>query len=144
MSRPVGTASRPVGTASRPVGTASRPVRTAIAAAALSALIVFIGAESAAAGEQRSVVDTQSRTATTAPTPTPTSTPTPTTGTTHEQQNDEQPVERTDLGFLGVAFLFGIGFLLAAGALGILVSGRARRRRDRADAAAREEGSDVA
>ncbi|GAA1157707.1 hypothetical protein F6W69_03610 [Microbacterium oxydans] len=131
---------------SRPVGTASRPVRTAIAAAALSALIVFIGAESAAAGEQRSVVDVQSRTATTAPTPTPTSTPTPTptTGTTHEQQNGEQPVERTDLGFLGVAFLFGIGFLLAAGALGILVSGRARRRRDRADAAAREEGSDVA
>lgn len=133
---------------SRPVGTASRPVRTAIAAAALSALIVFIGAESAAAGEQRSVVDAQSRTATTAPTPTPTSTPTPTptptTGTTHEQQNGEQPVERTDLGFLGVAFLFGIGFLLAAGALGILVSGRAQRRRDRADAAAREEGSDVA
>ncbi|KTR77107.1 hypothetical protein NS234_08680 [Microbacterium oxydans] len=129
---------------SRPVGTASRPVRTAIAAAALSALIVFIGAESAAAGEQRSVVDAQSRTATTAPTPAPTPTPTPTTGTTHEQQNGEQPVERTDLGFLGVAFLFGIGFLLAAGALGILVSGRARRRRDRADAAAREEGSDVA
>jgi len=131
---------------SRPVGTASRPVRTAIAAAALSALIVFIGAESAAAGEQRSVVGAQSRTTTTAPTPTPTSTPTPTptTGTTHEQQNGEQPVERTDLGFLGVAFLFGIGFLLAAGALGILVSGRARRRRDSADAAAREEGSDVA
>jgi hypothetical protein len=126
---------------SRPVGTASRPVRTAIAAAALSALIVFIGAESAAAGEQRSVVDAQSLTATTAPTPTPA--PAPTTGTTHEQQNGEQPVERTDLGFLGVAFLFGIGFLLAAGALGILVSGRARRRRDRADAAAREEGSDV-
>lgn len=135
---------------SRPVGTASRPVRTAIAAAALSALLVFIGAESAAAGEQRSVVDTQSRTTTTAPTPSPTPTPTPTptppptTGTTHEQQNGEQRVQRTDLGFLGVAFLFGIGFLLAAGALGILVSGRARRRRDRAEPPAGKEDSDVA
>ncbi|WP_282845622.1 hypothetical protein [Microbacterium oxydans] len=127
---------------SRPVGTASRPVLTVIAAAALSALLMFIGTEPAAAGEQRSVVDTRSRTATTAPSPTPT--PTPTTGTTHEQQNGEQRVQRTDLGFLGVAFLFGIGFLLAAGALGILVSGRARHRRDRADAAARKEGSDVA
>lgn len=122
----------------------SRPVGTAIATAALSALLVFIGAESATAGEQRSVVDTHSRTATTAPTPSPTPPPTTGTGTSHEQQNGEQRVERTDLGFLGVAFLFGIGFLLAAGALGILVSGRARRRRDRADAAAKNEGSDVA
>ncbi|MGO4488806.1 hypothetical protein [Microbacterium sp. 2RAF4] len=133
---------------SRPVGTASRPVRTAIAAAALSALLVFIGAESAAAGEQRSVVDTQSRTTTTAPTPSPTPTPTPTpppaTGASHEQQNGEQRVQRTDLGFLGVAFLFGIGFLLTAGALGILVSGRARRRRDRAEPPAGKEDSDVA
>lgn len=143
---------------SRPVGTTSRhPVRTTIAVAVLSALIMFIGAESAAAGEQQGVVDahgadlrsassTQSRTTTPAPAPTPTSTPTPasTTGTTHEQQNGEQAVQRTDLGFLGVAFLFGIGFLLAAGALGVLFSGRARRRRDRAEAAAEEEGSDVA
>lgn len=145
---------------SRPVGTTSRhPVRTTIAAAVLSALIMFIGAESAAAGEQRGAVDaprtdlrsassTPSRTATPAPAPTPTSTPTPTptptSGTTHEQQNGEQGVQRTDLGFLGVAFLFGIGFLLAAGALGVLLSGRARRRRDRAEAAAEEEGSDVA
>ncbi|MFE7198334.1 hypothetical protein [Microbacterium oxydans] len=59
--------------------------------------------------------------------------------------NDGEPrLQRTDLGFLGVAFLVGIGFLLIAGALGILVSGRARRRRDRAEAAARKEGSDVA
>lgn len=143
---------------SRPVGTTSRhPVRTTIAVAVLSALIMFIGAESAAAGEQRGAVDaprtdlrsassTLSRTATPAPAPTPTSTPTPTptSGTTHEQQNGEQGVQRTDLGFLGVAFLFGIGFLLAAGALGVLLSGRARRRRDRAEAAAEEEGSDVA
>ncbi|WP_181157598.1 hypothetical protein [Microbacterium sp. MYb62] len=133
--------------------------------AVLSALIMFIGAESAAAGEQRGAVDapgvdlrsstsTLSRTATPAPAPTPTPTPTsaptptptptPTSRTTHEQQNGEQGVQRTDLGFLGVAFLFGIGFLLAAGALGVLLSGRARRRRDRAEAAAREEGSDVA
>ncbi|PQZ77470.1 hypothetical protein CQ040_14070 [Microbacterium sp. MYb54] len=125
--------------------------------AVLSALIMFIGAESAAAGEQRGAVDapgadlrsassTPSRTATPDPAPTPTSTPTPTptSRTTHEQQNGEQGVQRTDLGFLGVAFLFGIGFLLAAGALGVLLSGRARRRRDRAEAAAREERSDVA
>ncbi|PQZ54840.1 MULTISPECIES: hypothetical protein [unclassified Microbacterium] len=143
---------------SRPVGTTSRhPVRTTIAVAVLSALIMFIGAESAAAGEQRGAVDapgadlrsassTPSRTATPDPAPTPTSTPTPTptSRTTHEQQNGEQGVQRTDLGFLGVAFLFGIGFLLAAGALGVLLSGRARRRRDRAEAAAREERSDVA
>lgn len=147
---------------SRPVSTTSRhPVRTTIAVAVLSALIMFIGAESAAAGEQRGAVDapgadlrsassTPSRTATPAPDPTPTSTPTstptptPTSGTTHEQQNGEQGVQRTDLGFLGVAFLFGIGFLLAAGALGVLLSGRARRRRDRAEAAAGEGDSDVA
>lgn len=147
---------------SRPVGTTSRhPVRTTIAVAVLSALIMFIGAESAAAVEQRGAVDasgadlrsassTPSPTATPAPAPTPTSTPTPTptptptSGTTHEQQNGEQGVQRTDLGFLGVAFLFGIGFLLAAGALGVLLSGRARRRRDRAEAPADEEGSDVA
>lgn len=141
---------------SRPVGTASRPVRTVIAAAALSALLMFIGTEPAAAGEQRSVVDAHSRTATPAPTPAPTPaatpspappptpTPAPTTGTTHEQQNGEQRVQRTDLGFLGVAFLFGIGFLLAAGALGILVSGRARRRRDRAEIPVGKEDSDVA
>ncbi|MFK0240035.1 hypothetical protein ACIQTX_04165 [Microbacterium sp. NPDC090281] len=149
---------------SRPVGTTSRhPVRTTIAVAVLSALIMFIGAESAAAGEQRGAVDaprtdlrsassTLSRITTPAPAPTPTSTPTPastptptsTSGTTHVQQNGEQGVQRTDLGFLGVAFLFGIGFLLAAGALGVLFSGRARRRRDRAEAAAGEGDSDVA
>jgi hypothetical protein len=151
---------------SRPIGTTSgHPVRTTIAVAVLSALIMFIGADSAAAGEHRGAVDapgtdlrsassTPSRTTTPAPAPTPTSTPapastptptpTPTSGTTHEQQNGEQGVQRTDLGFLGVAFLFGIGFLLAAGALGVLFSGRARRRRDRAEAAAGEGDSDVA
>ena len=109
---------------------------------------MFLPVAPAMAGEQRSVADAQSRTAASASppaaAPTPTPTPTPTTGTTHEQQNGEQRVQRTDHGFLGVAFLFGIGFLLAAGALGVLVSARARRRRDRAETVAGKEGSGVA
>ncbi|MGH3689385.1 MAG: hypothetical protein ACRDT7_04440 [Microbacterium sp.] len=121
------------------------PIRTTVVAALLGALLVFAGAGAAAAGEAQRIAgspgtDARSSnstpapppTPTPAPTPTPTSPPTPATGTTHEQQNGEKRVQRTDLGFLGVAFLFGIGFLLAAGALGVVVSGRARRRRDRA------------
>lgn len=55
-----------------------------------------------------------------------------------EQQNGERPGEREDLGYLGGLVLVGGGFVVVAGAVGIVMSERARRRRER-EAAARED-----
>lgn len=121
-----------------PIGwTMRRAVGTTVMGAVLSVLILLVGGESAAAHVPHSIVgvseaDTPATTQTPAPAPAPTPTPTPTSSTTHEQQNGERRVQRDDLGFLGTVFLVGIGFLLALGATGVVLAGRARRRRDRA------------
>ncbi|WP_126893201.1 hypothetical protein [Microbacterium sp. HSID17254] len=52
----------------------------------------------------------------------------------HQRQNGERPVERDDLGFLGILFVIGMGFVLVAGAVGVAFAGWKRRRRDRAAA----------
>ncbi|WP_136024080.1 hypothetical protein [Microbacterium sp. K27] len=125
-----------------PIGwTMRRAMGTTVMGAVLSVLILLVGGESAAAHVPHSMVGrseadtpatTQTPTPTPTPTPIPTPTPTPTSSTTHEQQNGERRVQRDDLGFLGTVFLVGIGFLLALGATGVVLAGRARRRRDRA------------
>ncbi|WP_136025507.1 MULTISPECIES: hypothetical protein [unclassified Microbacterium] len=119
-----------------PIGwTMRRAVGRTVMGAVLSVLILLVGGESAAAHVPhsmlgRSETDTPATTQTPAPAPAPT--PTPTSSTTHEQQNGERRVQRDDLGFLGTVFLVWIGFLLALGATGVVLAGRARRRRDRA------------
>jgi len=73
-------------------------------------------------------------------TPTPTATPSPSpspsknSDRSHEQQNGEQGVQRDDLGFAGVLVVFGFAFMLTMMAASALVTGHARRRRDRATA----------
>lgn len=77
-------------------------------------------------------------------TPSPSPSPSPTVEETesdedrHQKQNGERPVERDDLGFLGILFVIGMGFVLAAGAVGVVFAGWRRRRRD--GAAADSEG----
>lgn len=108
-----------------PAGPSTRhAVVTSALIAVACALIVLVGAEAAAAADRSGTVGASI---------TPTPTPTPTTGTTHEQQNGERPVERDDLGFLGTVFVVGVGFILVIGATGVVFAGRARRRRDRAN-----------
>ncbi|MCC2030169.1 hypothetical protein KEC56_11695 [Microbacterium sp. YMB-B2] len=121
-----------------PHSTASRrksTFRLAVVVAALSAGLLFIGAEAAAASSSNwSASSTPAPTETLSPTPTPTES----TDKPHQELVDEQGSERGDLGFLGVVFVAGLGFILAAGAVGALLVARERRRRDRAEAASKE------
>ena len=71
---------------------------------------------------------------TASPSPSPSPTETESDADRHQRQNGERPVERDDLGFLGILFVIGIGFALVAGAVGVAVAGGKRRRRDRVGA----------
>lgn len=120
--------------------------------AALTLLLVLLGAQSATAQDQSATsqasqpaISTQPlATASTTPTPSPTPTPSEAEKTDHQQQNGEEDVERTDLSLLGFAFVGAIGFLLAAGALGVFLSARAKRSRDHRSTTHSEEASDEA
>ncbi|MEV8249597.1 hypothetical protein AB0O87_01570 [Microbacterium sp. NPDC076768] len=118
--------------------------------AALTLLLVLLGAQSATAQDQSATsqasqpaISTQPL-ATASTTPTPSPTPSEAEKTDHQQQNGEEDVERTDLSLLGFAFVGAIGFLLAAGALGVFLSARAKRSRDRRSTTHSEEASDEA
>lgn len=118
--------------------------------AALTLLLVLLGAQSATAQDQSATsqanqpaISTQAL-ATATSTPTPSPSPSEAEKTDHQQQNGEEDVERTDLSLLGFAFVGAIGFLLAAGALGVFLSARAKRSRDRRSTTHSEEASDEA
>lgn len=118
--------------------------------AALTLLLVLLGAQSATAQDQSATsqasqpaISTQPL-ATASTTPTPSPSPSEPEKTDHQQQNGEEDVERTDLSLLGFAFVGAIGFLLAAGALGVFLSARAKRSRDHRSTTHSEEASDEA
>lgn len=79
------------------------------------------------------------------PTPTATQTPTPSPSDDldHPTPNEEQRVKRDDLALIGVTFVIGLAFILAAGALGVLAVARERRRIDRASTAKEDEASNT-
>ncbi|GAA1049902.1 MULTISPECIES: hypothetical protein [Micrococcales] len=98
---------------------------------AATVLLVSPAASASAAG------DVAPATTSSAPGPTSPPSPSPTVEETEsddhpQRQNGERPVERDDLGFLGILFVTGMGFVLVAGAVGVAVAGCKRRRRDRA------------
>lgn len=117
---------------------------TKIAWAAVAAMLLFIamlvlaspGASAAVAGEIASPATSSTPMPTSSPSPSTTPNETESDEDRHQQQNGEQPVERDDLGFLGIFFVVGIGFILVAGAVGVAFAGRNRRRHDRAAAEA--------
>lgn len=102
---------------------------------ALSTAAVFVGTETAAASSTWSASSTPDPTNTPPPSPTPSET----AERPHEEKLGVQGAERDDLGFLGVVFIAGLGFILSAGAVGTLLIARERRRRDRAEAAVKKE-----
>ncbi|WP_336648345.1 hypothetical protein [Microbacterium sp. MMO-10] len=79
------------------------------------------------------------------PTPMATQTPppSPSDDLDHPTPNEEQRVRRDDLALIGVTFVIGLAFILAAGALGVLAVARERRRIDRASTAKENEASNT-
>lgn len=116
--------------------------------AALTLLLVLLGAQSATAQDQPTTGQASQPTISIQPLATATSTPSPTPSepekTEHQRQNGEEDVARTDLSLLGFAFVGAIGFLLTVGALGVFLSARARRSRDHRSTTHSEEASDEA
>ncbi|WEF20844.1 hypothetical protein [Microbacterium maritypicum] len=97
----------------------------------IAATVLLVSPASASAAGDVAPATTSS-----APGPTSTPSPSPTVEETEsddhpQRQNGERPVERDDLGFLGILFVTGMGFVLVAGAVGVAVAGWKRRRRDR-------------
>lgn len=110
-----------------------------IVVAAFCAIAPFVGAESATASSDSYASSTPD------PTDTPSSSPTPgeSTDEPHQERLDEQGADRGDLGLFGVMLIGGLGFVLAAGAVGVSMVARERRRRDRAETASKKETPDA-
>lgn len=106
----------------------------AVVAVLLFAAMVLLASPPAPAAAAADIASQSASTTpgpTASPSPSPSPTETESDADRHQRQNGERPVERDDLGFLGILFVTGIGFVLVAGAIGVAVAGWKRRRRDR-------------
>lgn len=117
-----------------------KPLQRALLIVTLAATLTVGGSVGDSASASTTTVETAASTP--APAPTPTSSPTQSGDPDHSTPNEEQGVKRDDLALMGVMFVIGLGFILAAGALGVLAVARERRRRDRAAAAASSPNAD--
>ena len=122
-----------------------RTLLALIVVATLGVAALLAGVESAAAsttaptGDVTTVAPSPTATPPTTASPSPTPSPSETPDRSHEKRNGEQGVQRDDLGFAGLLVVIAFAFILTMGASGVLLAGRARRRRDRAEAAAAEK-----